>query len=167
MKKTKGFTLIELLIVIGIIAILAAIIYVAVDPARRLAEARNAERWSSVNSILNGVLKYTVDNAGSLPATATALDSTEASVQIIGEGGAACAGVTCTGETVISTSCFVTGIDTDLVDTYLASVPEDPSTGDSADTRYFINKSANGRITVGACDEEAVGGSTPTIEVTR
>src|SRR3989338_8190778 len=66
-KKGAGFTLIELLIVIGIIGILAGIIYVAVDPARRLAEARNAERWSSVNAILNGVLKYTVDNAGSLP----------------------------------------------------------------------------------------------------
>ena len=62
MKKYKGFTLIELLIVIGIIAILAAIIYVVVDPARRLSEARNAERWSSTNAILNGILKYTVDN---------------------------------------------------------------------------------------------------------
>jgi prepilin-type N-terminal cleavage/methylation domain-containing protein len=64
MKKRSGFTLIELLIVIAIIAILASIIYVAVDPARRIQEARDAQRWSSVNSILNAYLKYTVDSSG-------------------------------------------------------------------------------------------------------
>ncbi len=169
MKNKKGFTLIELLIVIGIIAILAAIIFVAVDPARRLAEARNATRWSSVNAILNATLQYTVDNSGSLPATAVAIDSTPASVQLIGEntGAVACGSVTCSGETVVASNCFVTGIDTDLVDTYISSIPIDPSTGTTDNTQYFINKSGNGRITVGACAEEAVGGSTPTIQVSR
>ncbi|MFA6254413.1 MAG: prepilin-type N-terminal cleavage/methylation domain-containing protein [Patescibacteria group bacterium] len=167
MKKRQGFTLIELLIVIGVIAILAGIIYVAVDPARRLAEARNAERWSSVNAVLNAVLKYTVDQSGLLPATATAIDSAAGTVQIIGEGGTACDLVTCTGETVAGSNCFVSGLDTDLVDNYLAAIPEDPSTGSAANTRYFINKSANGRITVGACAEETVGGSTPVISVSR
>ena len=171
--KISGFTLIELLIVIGIIAVLAAIIFVAVDPARRLAEARNAERWSSVNAILNATLQYTVDNAGSLPATATAIDSIPATVQLIGEDNTTnctLATPTCTGETVYSAAvsgCYVTGLDTDLVDEYLSSMPLDPSTGDADDTRYFVNRSGNGRITIGACDEETVGGSTPTIQVSR
>ena len=65
--QKKGFTLIELLIVIGILAILAAIIYVAVDPTTRLQSARDAQRWSETNSVLNAVLKYTVDQGGSLP----------------------------------------------------------------------------------------------------
>ncbi len=170
MKRKKGFTLIELLIVIGIISILAAIIFVAVDPARRLGEARNAERWSSVNAILNGILKYTVDNSGILPATATAIDSDAATFQIIGEGGVACAAVDAcvvSGLTLATSNCFASGLDTDLVDEYLPSIPFDSLTGDTNDTRYYVNRSAAGRITVGACDEETTGGSTPTVSVSR
>ena len=170
-KKGAGFTLIELLIVIGIISILAAIIFVAVDPARRLSEARNAERWSSVNAILNGVLKFTVDSAGLLPAEPTAIDSDDTTVQIIGESTASCVGLTCDNgtdsHTVASSNCFVTGLDTDLVDQYLSSMPTDPSTGTTDNTQYYIDKSANGRITVGACQEEDVGGTPPTISVSR
>ena len=142
MRKQKGFTLIELLIVIGIIAILAAIIYVAVDPARRLAEARNAERWSSVNSILNAYLKSTVDNAGTPPATLTAGTS-----YMIGTG-ADFAGCSPATTAVVDLS--------GLVDTYLSSVPFDPSTtgASAAKTYYYISQSLNGRVTVGACTPE-------------
>lgn len=66
-SRRKGFTLVELLVVIGIIAILFAVVLVAINPAKRFAEANNARRLSDVNSILNGVLNYTVDQKGSLP----------------------------------------------------------------------------------------------------
>ena len=58
MQNAKGFTLIELLVVIVIIAILAAIILVAVDPATRFGDARDARRRSEAVSILNAILKY-------------------------------------------------------------------------------------------------------------
>ncbi len=62
--RGRGFTLIELLIVIGIIGFLAAAILVAVDPVKRIQDARNAKRWSEVNAILNAVLtKQTDDRA--------------------------------------------------------------------------------------------------------
>ncbi len=155
MKRSSGFTLIELLIVIGIISILASIIYVAVDPARRLAEARNAERWSSVNAILNGYLKYTVDNAGTEPVSLTA-----GTYYMIGTGTDATG---CDAQPTTAT----TNLATNLVDTYLASIPVDATSGTAAKTLYYISKSTNGRVTVGACTPETVGGSAPTITVSR
>lgn len=154
--KRKGFTLIELLIVIGIIAILAAVIYVAVDPARRFREARNAERWTSVNSILNGYLNYTVDNKGAEPVVLTA-----GTYYMIGTG-AVFAG--CTAQPTTA----AIDLTLSLVDTYLSSIPVDPSAGTAETTLYYIGRTANGRITVGACAPEAIGGGAPpVIKVSR
>ena len=61
-NRNKGFTLIELLIIIGIIGFLAAAILVAVDPVRRIQEARDAKRWAEVNGILNAILTKQVDD---------------------------------------------------------------------------------------------------------
>ncbi len=64
--KNKGFTLIELLIVIGIIAILAAAVIIAINPGQQFAQARDATRKSHVNSIKKAILSYQIDNLGSL-----------------------------------------------------------------------------------------------------
>lgn len=66
-KRFYGFTLIEALVVIGVIAALAAIVLVAVDPALRLAQSRNARRWADVRSLTEATLQYTVDHAGNYP----------------------------------------------------------------------------------------------------
>jgi prepilin-type N-terminal cleavage/methylation domain-containing protein len=80
-RVEKGFTLIELLIVIGIIAILALVIFITLDPAAKFAMARNARRWSDVNAILNGVKQYQVANDGDYP------PYFPADMTIIGNGG--------------------------------------------------------------------------------
>lgn len=62
-SKVKGFTLIELIIVIAIIAILMAVVLVALNPAKRFADSRNARRQSDISSIVAAFSRYTIDQA--------------------------------------------------------------------------------------------------------
>ncbi len=145
MKKQKGFTLIELLIVIAIIAILASIIYVAVDPARRIQEARDAQRWSSVNSILNAYLKYTVDNVGTEPTTITGTSAHM--ISITGTTGVTAPTDACAA----TTTAYVANL-SNLVPNYIAEIPVD--TNFANDSGYYITRNSAGRITIGACNPE-------------
>ena len=161
----KAFTLIELIIVIAIVAILAAAIFVAVDPARRLHEARNAVRSSDTATILEAVKKYQVDNGGT-HVTAIATGITAGEYHVIGTAGSGC-NSTCTAQTTQADCVDISG----MGNTYLAAVPMDPSTGTAANTDYYLVKGSTNEITVGACDAEGEGaggaGSAPAIEVTR
>jgi prepilin-type N-terminal cleavage/methylation domain-containing protein len=139
-KKNGGFTLIELLVVIAIIAILATVVFVALDPVTRFADARNSRRWNDVNNIMTAVHQYIVDNDGSLPAgLATSQASTE-----------------------LGTCLTCDNLSSPLAP-FLKSMPLDPSTGTAANTGYFVEVDANNIITISADDAE----NSQTIEVSR
>lgn len=59
-KNTLGFTLIELLVTIGIISILASIIFVSVNSARQ--RARDTKRLSDIQAILLALDQYAGEN---------------------------------------------------------------------------------------------------------
>ena len=147
-KNRKGFTLVELLIIIAIISILFSVILVAVDPARRFAEARNAVRQMDVRDILEAILTYTVDFKCNLPA---GIDNLPGTSQILGTKTTGCGGQ-CTATTGVGPDCL--DLTSSLVETYLSAIPADPGSGSAANTDYFVNKTAGGRILVGACDPE-------------
>lgn len=54
----KGFTLIELLIVIGILAVLATITVLVLNPAQLFAQARDSQRISDLGTIKSGINLY-------------------------------------------------------------------------------------------------------------
>lgn len=137
-KSKKGFTLIEILVVIGIIAILATIVIIAINPARQFAQGRNSQRTSNVTAILNAVGQRIADNKGVFEGTLN--------------------GVTC--PTLTTTPVLVSTLDNCLVPTYLSAVLRDPKI---TSRDYEIVASTTGRITVSAPSAE-LG---ETISVTR
>lgn len=154
--KNKGFTLIEILVVIGIIAILAAIVIIAINPARQFAQARNAQRTANVNAILNAVGQRIADNKGIFngPVGSTSQDCpqlpTNTVVRDVLDNGS---------ETLnagdIDLSC--------LVPTYIPALPKDPKVTSGNNTDYDLVIESSGRVKISAPNAE-LG---ETIEVTR
>lgn len=152
-QDKRGFTLIEILLVIGIISILAAIVIIAINPARQFAQSRNAQRWSNVNTILNASHQYAIENNGVLPDT---ISSTTAK-EICRTGATSCTGLT--DLSVLTAN-----------EKYVVSIPIDPLCSaticDPNGTGYKIIQSANGRVTVSA-PLSLTDTATTTISVTR
>ena len=57
----RAFSLIEILLSLGIIAILAAIVFVAINPTKHLNDARAQDRNISMREIENAISQYTID----------------------------------------------------------------------------------------------------------
>ncbi|TSC55422.1 MAG: Uncharacterized protein G01um101418_906 [Parcubacteria group bacterium Gr01-1014_18] len=150
-NQHRGFTLLEILLVVAAIAILAGIVIVAINPAKQLADTRNSQRRSDVNTILNAVYQYMLDNNGTIPASIPANDTcaTTATNEVCKTGGA------CTG--LVDLSVITAN------QKYVVSVPTDPTGSTTNGAGYHIAKSANGRVTVCAPDAEQAA----TITVTR
>lgn len=148
-RARGGFTLIEILVVIGIIAVLAAVVLIAINPARQFKLARDSQRMSNVAAILNAVGQNIAENKGvfkcggvvtAIPAVETVINSED------GFDVAPC-----------------------LIPEYISSLPFDPSLAGAYftdntdyDTGYMIHQDTNSRITVGSTGE-----ITPSISITR
>jgi type IV pilus assembly protein PilA len=136
--KKRGFTLIEILVVIGIVAVLAAVVLIAINPARQFKLARDSQRLSNITAILNAIGQVMAENKGRFMCSGTEI-------------------IIPTGSTMISSNVGEVNIGSCLAPDYISLLPLDPSRPDAhyagpSDyiTGYSIFKDALGRITVTA-----------------
>ena len=142
-RANAGFTLIEILVVIGIIALLATIVIIAINPARQFAQARNTQRESNINTILNAIGQNIADNKGVFTCGSVTLNAGTASSSVDnGAGGTAPAK---------DLSC--------LTPTYVPQLASDPTAPTGVATGYFVSVDAVGRVLICApsANEAALG----------
>jgi prepilin-type N-terminal cleavage/methylation domain-containing protein len=144
-EKQKGFTLIEILLVIALIAILATVTIIALNPARQMSQGKNATRLSNVNAILNAVGQYSIENKGNVPET----------IPVSSDG---CSGVNADFAICKTGEVCSTGVDLGVLTQdgkFMVSIPVDPSGGSSNEsTGYNIVRTEAGRVTVCAPEAE-------------
>ena len=153
--NSHGFTLLEILLVVGIIAILAGIVIVAINPARQLAQARNTERRSDIKQIKSAMEQFYIDK-GYYPASTT-LSATTTLLEVCDTGASSSpTGITCTGKLNLS----------ELVPVYITAIPKDPQATTTNSAGYKVAKDASNKLITTAPQAElsvfiAIGTSTP------
>lgn len=178
----KGVALVDLLVIVLIIGFLAAAVLVAADPAKKVQDSRDAERYSEVNGILNAILAKQADDgafdaasrigtsAGNAPVIEQGMGT---NVQVIVEDDA---GVVCNipakrpgCRKAMDTSGANKNCVARLADPTV--IPRDPAIGTPCrsgsgcttegdlpigpkNSGYYIARTAGDRIEIGSCDPE-------------
>ena len=127
---------ITILVCIGVSAILSTTIFLAINPGKNFADARNAQRSSDIQDIKTAIDAYlledataVIDKLGDIPECAT-------------------------GAKHIGTGSGNANIGKILIGVYLPSMPKDPNDGTEADSGYTICKTTGLRFEIGAPNAE-------------
>ena len=153
----KGFTLIELLLVIAIIAILAAVVFVALDPLRRFQDSRDSSRWQDVAAVVSAIKVDQVDNGGDYLSDIDSLSYGSVYMIVDGNTTSGCDDQNAYCDENVSGDSYCVDL-SGLVDQgYLSDVPVSPD-GDGTWTSdisgYTLTASSTGQVTVRACESE-------------
>ncbi len=133
-RHANAFTLIELLLVIAIIAVLAGIVIVAVNPSLMLSKAQDVKRSSQAKQLQNALNQYVIDKGGLLSDFTTVSTSATSPTEM------------CKIGATDHSSCFVIDM---LVPAYVAKiVPDIAEPCSSNNLGYSMYRDANNHLFV-------------------
>lgn len=155
-KNKRGFTLIELLIVIAIIAILAAVVFVSLDPLRRFKDTRDSRRWQDVTNIMTAIKLEQIDGGGYYLSVIDNMASD--TVYMIGTSGTTCSDHNANCDTNVAGINYCVDLADLVTDGYLAAIPINPNgTGNwsALTTGYTLERdTSNDGLYVRSCESE-------------
>lgn len=141
----KGFTLLELIIVVSILVLVFSILFVILDPSRRVSETRNTQRQSDMHTLGEAIKTFQIDNGGPLPS------GVDSSLRLLGTDSTGCI-ITCSDIGTTENSCI--DISSEIAQNYVASIPKDPLTGTSQKTNYAVRTYGTSGIEIISCTPE-------------
>ena len=140
---------------------MATIVLIAINPARQFAQARDAQRVSNLNAILNAIGQRIADNKGVFEGEFEVGGVDHFCNPLLTTAG----NITTVARTsVTATSSGELGC---LVPTYIPALPTDPTGASGTDTGYNVFQDSIGRVHVIADETEAAITRTTDIEVVR
>lgn len=125
--KRQGFTILELILVIGMLAIIAAIVITAINPTSQLSSTRDAKRSQEIRELKNALEQYIIDGN-----SVSGVPSGITNATVICQDSISLASCTGTG--------FFLGY---LTPDYIVDIPIDPTETGSILTGYYIYKSGS------------------------
>lgn len=158
----RAFTLIELLIVVSIIAIVASVVFVSLDPLTRFRDSRDAKRWVDISAILSAIKIDQVDNGGVYMSSVANMTPGEVYMLVDGTSvGANCVAANTYCDVAVTSGASVADHCLDVAELvsqgYLGSVPVSPKGSYAWNkniTGYTLEKGSTGILTVRACESE-------------
>ncbi|MBU1202732.1 hypothetical protein KKH39_01675 [Patescibacteria group bacterium] len=150
MKKisSQGISMIQLIITVAVILIIGASVFVWIDPTARINVAKDKKRQEAVMVLSAAISDYTKNNGGALPVLGVITTGKKVLCTVQGGGNLSCDGS--------SLPCLRIA-DQDFYNDYLPQLPIDPDKTANTDTGYYVKKTSDNKLVVGACTN---GGST-------